>query len=592
MSGVTALVGAFARQRARASRLPLSFARIAWRPAAGILVGAALILGLRASGAIAGSNVALEEMGFDPDRARLITGLAVGGIGAALGALVTGRRVAPILVAYLALGAVFGRAFVAETAAAVATPGPDGFVPLGWLATAVTLAGTTLAIGWAMATLAIEVRRWLFAGWLLLAGLREGGAVGRRQAVRVVAPIVALVVVLGSVPTLADMVNYTPDVAMTKGGLQQAPPLVGGSPTGTGQAGGNGAAGGSGASGGAAVAGGASSSGVSGSPGGTPTGTGQVGGSAGSGGPAGAPGAGGSAAAPGSTGPGIVSAGAIASTQPWLASRPSGQGQVVSFTLPSPWRGSSQTTSPVWIYLPPGYSAGARRYPVIYTVPWDLTHWSMGIHVTALLDQAITAGTLPPSIVAFVDLAGGPFPNSECANSYDGREWTDTYVSSTVVRYVDSHYRTIADPRARTIAGFSQGGFCAANLLLRHPGVFRQAVIFAGYFEAGLNSGETVNAWMPFGHVASVIAANSPMQTADTLPAAVRGQLFLVLSAQPGLGVFGAQASQFAAVLTRDGYPTDFLWNQLGHAWKAVRQEFLPALQAIAEREVRTGVLG
>ncbi len=580
MSGVTALVGAFARGRARASRFPPSLARIAWGPAAGILVGVALILGLRASGAISGSNVALEAMGFDPDRASLITGLTVGGLGAALGALLTGRRVAPILVAYVALGVVFGRAFVAETAAAVATPGPDGFVPLGWLATAVTLAGTTLAIGWAMATLAIEVRRWLFAGWLLLAGLRRGGTVGRRRAVRIVAPIVALVVVLGSVPTLADMVNYTPDVAMTKGGLQQAPPLVGGSSSSVGQGVSNSAPGGSGASGGA-----------SGSPGGagTATGTGEA---SGSGGPAGALGAGGSGAAPGSVGPGIVSAGAIASTQPWLASRPSGQGQVVSFTLPSPWRGSSQTSSPVWIYLPPGYSSGARRYPVIYTVPWDLTHWSMGIHVTALLDQAITAGTLPPSIVAFVDLAGGPFPNSECANSYDGREWTDTYVSSTVVRYVDSHYRTIADPRARTIAGFSQGGFCAANLLLRHPGVFRQAAIFAGYFEAGLSSGETVNAWMPFGHVASVIAANSPMQTADTLSSAVRSQLFLVLSAQPGLGVFGAQASRFAAVLTRDGYPTDFLWNQLGHAWKAVRQEFLPALQAIAEREVRTGVLG
>ena len=579
MSGVTALVGAFARRRARVSGFPLSFVRVAWRPTAGILVGVALIVGLRASGAISGSNVALEEMGFDPDRARLITGLTVGGLGAALGALLTGRRVAPILVAYAALGAVFGQTFVAETTAAAATPGPDGFVPLGWLATAVTLAGVTLAIGWALATLAIEVRRWLFAGWALLADFRRDRTVGRRQAVRIVAPLVALVVVLGSVPTLADMVNYTPDVAMTKGGLQQAPPLVGGSSSSVGQGASGGAPGGpsgSSAPGALAGSGGSARTGV---PGGSGSSPGTVG-------------PGGAGAAPGSAALGIVSAGAIASTQPWLASRPSGQGQVVSFTLPSPWRGSSQTTSPVWIYLPPGYASGVQRYPVIYTVPWDLTHWTMGIHVTALLDQAITAGTLPPSIVAFVDLAGGPFPNSECANSYDGREWTDTYVASTVVRYVDSHYRTIADPRARTIAGYSQGGFCAANLLLRHPDVFRQAVIFAGYFEAGLSSGETVNAWMPFGHVASVIAANSPMETADTLPSTVRSQLFVVLSAQPGLGVFGAQASQFATVLSRAGYPTDFLWNQLGHAWKAVRQEFIPALLAVAEREVRTGVLG
>jgi hypothetical protein len=71
----------------------------------------------------------------------------------------------------------------------------------------------------------------------------------------------------------------------------------------------------------------------------------------------------------------------------------------------------------------------------------------------------------------------------------------------------------------------------------------------------------------------------------------VRRELFVVLSAQPGQGVFGTQAAQFAAALTRDGYPSDLQWNQLGHAWTAVRQAFVPALLAIAEREVETGVL-
>ena len=249
------------------------------------------------------------------------------------------------------------------------------------------------------------------------------------------------------------------------------------------------------------------------------------------------------------------------------------------------------TASTVWVYLPAGYQGATARYPVVYTVPWDLTHWTMGIHVTALLDQAISNGSLPPEIVVFANLAGGPFPNSECANSFDGRERADTYVSSTLVHYVDGHFRTIVNADARTIAGFSQGGFCAANLLMRHPDVFHQAVIFAGYFEAGLSSGETVNSWMPFGHVAAVVAANSPMQTAGELPASVRARLFVVMSAQPDLGIFGQQASRFARVLADNGYATDLIWNQLGHAWKAVRLEFVPALQAVAEREVLTGAL-
>ncbi len=264
---------------------------------------------------------------------------------------------------------------------------------------------------------------------------------------------------------------------------------------------------------------------------------------------------------------------------------------MVSFTLPSPWSGGNVTASTAWVYLPAGYQEATGRYPVVYTVPWDLTHWTMGIHVTALLDQAVSNGSLPPEIVVFANLAGGPFPNSECANSADGREHADTYVSSTLVHYVDAHFRTIANAGARTIAGFSQGGFCAANLLMRHPDVFHQAVIFAGYFEAGLRSGETVNSWMPFGHVPAVIAANSPMQTAGELATSVRAHLFVVMSAQPDLGIFGQQASQFARVLTANGYATDLIWNQLGHAWKAVRLEFVPALQAVAEREVRTGAL-
>ncbi len=595
MAGTPDLTGAFARRRGGASRRGLAIARAGWRPSVGVAIGAALIVGLRQTGALAGSDTALEVMGFDPDRARLITGLTAGGLSAAAVALVMGRRLGSIVVVYLGLALVFGRAFLDETANAVATPGPDGFRPLGWLATVVTLVAAGLVSGWTLATLALEVRRWLLAGWRLLADLRTGASglerrIDRRRLLRTLAPILAVVVVAGSIPTFSDMLNYTPDVAMTRDAILQAPPLVG-SASGSGPlVSGPGIASGSGP-------GSDPGAGAPGAPAGSPVAVGSPG--AGSspvtGGSSGTGGMSASTPAPGGHGgtprAGTVTPGVLASTEPWRVSVPTGQGRIVSFTLPSPWTERSRLST-VWIYLPPGYGGAGHRYPVIYTVPWDLTHWAMGIHVIGLLDQAIASGELPPSIVAFVDLAGGPFPNSECADSYDGREHADTYVSATVVRAVDSRFRTIADPRARTIAGFSQGGFCAANLLLRHPDVFRQAVIFSGYFVAGLRSGETVNAWMPFGRVPALIAANSPLQTAGRLPPAVRSQLFVVLSAQPNTGVFGQQASQFASVLTRGGYPADFLWNQFGHAWKAVRLEFIPALHAVAEREVETGVLG
>ena len=515
---------------------------------AGVIAAILVIWAAQAGGVSAGANADLQVMGFDPDRATLIVALTVAALASGTAALVSGRRTVPIAMSFVALAALFGSTFAAETSAALAVHGPLGFRPGGWTATAVTLVAAGLVTGWAFAALALEVRRWLLAAVRLVHDAIEGRRGGlvrvtRRRVLATIVPIALVAVVAGSLPTFADMINYTPDVAMTGGGFAQNPPLVG--------------------TGGTVPP---ASPGPSGPP--AP---------ASSGGPAATPSG--------------VPANAVAAARPWASDPPSGQGRLVQFTLPAPWIDARITSTPVWLYLPPGYGGGTLRYPVIYTVPWDFSHWNLGIHVQALLDQAITQGAIPPSIVAFVDLAGGPFPNSECANSYDGREHADTYVSTTVVEYVDSHYRTIAAPDARTIAGFSQGGFCAANLLLRHPAVFHQAVVFAGYFEAGLASGETVNAWQPFGHVPSLVAANSPMVTAARLAPSVRRQLFVVMAAARNDGVFGQQATAFAKVLDGAGYPADFLWNAYGHAWKAVRLEFVPALQAVAARQVRTGVL-
>ena len=426
MTGSTRLAGAWASWRAADPGDGIHSLLVhTWRPLLGAGAGLGVILALEASGSVAGMGAALQVMGFDPDRAMLITGLTVAALAAGLGALVSGRRGMPMAIAFVALADIFGTTFLTETSAALAVRGPAGFSPGGWSATLLTLVVVGLVTGWSMVTLAIEVRRWLLAGWdltrdALAAGPRDGHSPTRRRLVRTFVPIAIVVLVVGALPTFADMINYTPDVAMTGGGFAQAPPLVGG--------------------------GGSS----------TAAGTGPTGVSA-------------QAATVASAPPATVAPLAVAAARPWASHPPSGQGRVVQFKLPAPWTGGRVTRTSVWLYLPPGYDAGTARYPVIYTVPWAFTNWDLGIHVKALLDQAITQGTVPPSIVAFIDLAGGPYPNSECADSFSGLEHADTYVSTSVTAYVDSHFRTIATANARTIAGFSQGGFCAANLLLRHP---------------------------------------------------------------------------------------------------------------------------
>ena len=57
------------------------------------------------------------------------------------------------------------------------------------------------------------------------------------------------------------------------------------------------------------------------------------------------------------------------------------------------------------------------------------------------------------------------------ANSPTTGNWDD-YITRDVVQYIDSHYRTLADPAHRVIAEHSMGGYGALTLSFRHPEVF------------------------------------------------------------------------------------------------------------------------
>jgi enterochelin esterase-like enzyme len=48
----------------------------------------------------------------------------------------------------------------------------------------------------------------------------------------------------------------------------------------------------------------------------------------------------------------------------------------------------------------------------------------------------------------------------------------ERFITQELVEYIDSHYRTVATPESRAIAGLSIGGFGALFLGLRHPDEF------------------------------------------------------------------------------------------------------------------------
>ena len=48
----------------------------------------------------------------------------------------------------------------------------------------------------------------------------------------------------------------------------------------------------------------------------------------------------------------------------------------------------------------------------------------------------------------------------------------ETFISNELVKYVDSHYKTVADRKGRAITGLSMGGHGAMWNGLRHSDVF------------------------------------------------------------------------------------------------------------------------
>jgi S-formylglutathione hydrolase FrmB len=71
----------------------------------------------------------------------------------------------------------------------------------------------------------------------------------------------------------------------------------------------------------------------------------------------------------------------------------------------------------------------------------------------------------------------------------NGRNW-ETAITHDVVRYVDSHLRTIPTRRGRAIVGLSAGGYGAVILALHHLQAFSVMESWSGYFHPTDPAGE------------------------------------------------------------------------------------------------------
>lgn len=180
------------------------------------------------------------------------------------------------------------------------------------------------------------------------------------------------------------------------------------------------------------------------------------------------------------------------------------RGTVVSARLAGPRSGIVRNGL---VYLPAAYfTSPTSRFPVLelfHGTPGGPVNYVDHLRISSILDGEIAAGRIPP-VVAVVPLTyAGRL--GECVDAVHGPQ-DETYLATDVPADLEATLR-ILPGRSFAAVGYSTGGFCAADLGLRHPDRYVAAGSITGYFQAG--SDPAVGD--PYGGNEADRRANSPL---------------------------------------------------------------------------------
>lgn len=232
---------------------------------------------------------------------------------------------------------------------------------------------------------------------------------------------------------------------------------------------------------------------------------------------------------------------------------------------------------PFYIYLPPGYDAGRQRYPVLYLLhgaPGKYTDWYQAAGIDQTLDALICTRRLRPMIVVLPDGNGGPYSDTEWANSGDGKLRAEDYVVQEVIPYIDAHYRTLTERTHRAIGGLSTGAFGAVNITLHHPDLFGYVIALSGnYLAANTWTGQTI--WAD--DAAKVF--NSPISYAPQVARIASLHVYLGVAPGDNDGDAYHQTQRLAQVLRQLHVPHKVGYFAGGHTWAYWKAHIVDGLQ-------------
>lgn len=260
-------------------------------------------------------------------------------------------------------------------------------------------------------------------------------------------------------------------------------------------------------------------------------------------------------------------------------------GRLISVTLPGPLSGISRKAL---VYLPPEYDDPqfrTVRFPVIELLhgsPGNPSSWIVGLHINRYVDQLIANRRMGPVVLVMPAINRTPRSQDECLDTPATKD--DIYLSQDVPSDIRARFRVATDPAEWGLMGYSSGGYCAANLALRHRTSFGATAILDGYFVP--SEGPAARALKN----PAALAANNPLQAATAaLPGTPMPACWV--AAGTGNGADYRAAQSFANAMSRLTQTTLFIEPGFHHspaAWRVGARAALPWLwQALAPPDLR-----
>jgi enterochelin esterase family protein len=145
------------------------------------------------------------------------------------------------------------------------------------------------------------------------------------------------------------------------------------------------------------------------------------------------------------------------------------------------WSSTLKKFRRMHVYTPPGYEAGADKYPVFYLLhgAFDSDNsWSTVGRAGFILDNLIAAGKAKPMVVVMPHGHTGPF--SFGRGSMSG-EFEPEFVTD-IMPLVEQRYRVRTDRAIRALAGLSMGGAHTLNIGIPNLGKFA----YLGVYSSGI----------------------------------------------------------------------------------------------------------